>query len=177
MREERRRAWEMRNIRNKARVNNTGRCASASAPRGSRRSRPVPWLACLSAQRSQRRSINRDVDRARMPSDRQHQNKIKTKNKLITSQHPIENQRLLLPNPSLSLTPFSLSLALFLPRLLPRARSAIPRFCVLTTSGHLPRFVDPNDPGMPPQAYHIRTARHNPDTYKGSNPQWTVGSR
>ena len=35
-------------------------------------------------------------------------------------------------------------------------------------------YVDPNDSG---QAYHIRTARHNPETWKGQNTQWTVGSK
>ena len=37
-------------------------------------------------------------------------------------------------------------------------------------------YVDPNDPSG--QAYHIRTARHNPHTWKrGDNTQWTVGSK
>ena len=36
-------------------------------------------------------------------------------------------------------------------------------------------YVDPNDPSG--QAYHIRTARHNPEKYKGENTQWTVGSK
>ena len=36
-------------------------------------------------------------------------------------------------------------------------------------------FVDTNDPSG--QAYHIRTARHNPAKWKGSNTQWTVGSK
>jgi hypothetical protein len=36
-------------------------------------------------------------------------------------------------------------------------------------------FVDPNDPSG--QAYHIRTARHNPTKWKGPNTQWTVGSK
>ena len=36
-------------------------------------------------------------------------------------------------------------------------------------------YVDPNDPSG--QAYHIRTARHNPARWKGENTQWTVGSK
>eukprot|EP00935_MAST-01C_sp_MAST-1C-sp1_P002166 g2166.t1 len=36
-------------------------------------------------------------------------------------------------------------------------------------------YVDPNDPKQ--TAYHIRTARFNPDTHKGPNTQWTVGSQ
>lgn len=49
-----------------------------------------------------------------------------------------------------------------------------PAFFV-TNIQDMTEYVDPNDPNG--QAYHIRTARHDPRTHIANNIQWTVGSK